>query len=82
MGSFLLGFGAGLVGGLLMAPRPGSHYRGILSDKAGEGLNYVKDKTAGLRNSATDAMEKGKEVVSQRIENLAIKTCEPAVYQR
>jgi gas vesicle protein len=71
MGSFLLGLGAGMVGGLLMAPKPGSYYR-----------DYLKDKTAGLRDSASGAVEKGKAAVSQQLENLAIKTNHDAVYQR
>lgn len=82
MGSFLLGFGVGIVGGLLMAPRPGSYYREALGNKASEGLDYLKDKTANLRDSASGALEKGKEAMSQQIENVAINTNQPPVYQR
>jgi gas vesicle protein len=82
MGSFLLGLGVGMVGGLLIAPRPGSYYRDVLGDKANKGFDYLKDKTADLRDSASGAVQKGKEAVSQQIENLAVKTNQPAVYQR
>ena len=82
MGSFLLGLGTGIIGGLLIAPRPGSYYRDVLGNKANEGLGYLKDKTSDLRDSASGAVEKGKEAVSQQIENLAINTNQPPVYQR
>ncbi len=82
MGSFLLGFGVGIVGGLLIAPRPGSYYRGVLGNKASEGLDYLKDKTTDLRQSASGAVEKGKEAVSQQIENMTVNTNQPPVYQR
>ncbi len=82
MGSFLLGFGIGIVGGLLIAPRPGSYYRDVLSNKAGEGVDYLKNKTADLRDSASDAVGKGKDAVSRQVENIAINTNQPPVYQR
>jgi hypothetical protein len=82
MGSFLLGLGSGLVTGLLIAPRPGSYYRDVLGNKASDGFDYLKDKTADLRNSAAGAVQKGKEAVSQQIENLAVNTDQGAVYQR
>ena len=82
MGSFLLGLGTGMVAGLLIAPRPGSYYRNVLGDNASEGFDYLKDKTADLRDSASGAVQKGKEAVSQKIENLAVNTNQGAVYQR
>ena len=82
MGSFLLGLGTGMVTGLLIAPRPGSYYRDVVSNKASEGFGYLKDKTSNLRDSASGAVQKGKEAVSQQIENLAVNTNRTAVYQR
>jgi len=43
MGSFLLGLGAGIVGGLLIAPRPGSYYRNVLGNKASEAVQKGKE---------------------------------------
>ena len=42
MGNFLLGFGLGLVGGVLFAPRSGEDTRGYIGSKANEGVDYVK----------------------------------------
>jgi gas vesicle protein len=71
-----------MVTGLLIAPRSGAYYRNVLGNKASEGFDYLKDKTAHLRDSASGAVQKGKEAVSQQIENLAVNTNQPAVYQR
>ena len=82
MGTFLLGFGIGMLGGILGAPYAGQQSRELLGTKAGEGLNYLKDKTEGLRETASGAVEKTKEAVSQHLENMAINTTGHTVYQR
>jgi gas vesicle protein len=80
MGSFLLGLGVGMVGGILMAPQPGEHYRRMLGEKASEGYDYLKNKTEGLRDSASGAVEKGREVMTERLDR-AYASPSP-VYQR
>lgn len=80
MGSFLLGLGVGMVGGMLMAPQRGEHYRRILGEKASEGIDYLKNKTEGLRDSASDAVEKGREVVTERLDRAYASPS--SVYQR
>ena len=81
MNSFLLGFGAGAIGGILLAPRAGKHYRHLIRSKAVEGVGYLKQQTEGLRGSASDVLNKGKEAVGQHVEKMALNS--PAeVYQR
>jgi len=81
MGTFLLGFGVGVVGGMLMAPEKGEHYRNILASKASEGVGYLKEKSEGLKESASGAVERGKDAVGQSIEKIAYH--QPTeVYQR
>jgi gas vesicle protein len=82
MGTFLLGFGIGVLGGILGAPYAGKQSRELLGTKAGEGLNYLKDRTEGLRGTASDAVERTKEAVSQQLENLASNTNAHTLYQR
>ena len=83
MGSFLLGFGLGVVGGILIAPQPGRYYRRMLSDKAGESYDYVKRQTESIRGTASDAMERGKEAVGEQVEKLTSAANQPAeVFQR
>ncbi len=82
MGAFLLGLGVGMVGGMLMAPRPGRYYREILSDKASEGAGYLRAKTEGIRGSASDAVDKSREAMSRQIEKFAAKPQPAEVYNR
>lgn len=83
MGTFLLGFGIGIVGGMLLAPQKGEHYRNILASKASGGMDYLKQKSEGLKESASGAVERSRDVVGQSIEKIAIKSNRLAeVYQR
>jgi gas vesicle protein len=84
MGNFLLGFGLGIVAGILWAPKSGEETRGYIGSKANEGVGYVKRQTQEIRDSAMDAVERGKEVVNRQVEKLASTSQEHAaqVYQR
>jgi gas vesicle protein len=68
--SFLLGLGLGIGIGLLFAPKSGEETRGLLKSKAGEGKDYLKQRSSELRDSAGDLIEKGKTVVSRQKDNL------------
>ena len=70
------------MGGILAAPYTGQKSREMLGNKAGEGLNYLKEKTGELRETAAGAVGKSKEAVGQQIENIAINTNAKPVYQR
>jgi gas vesicle protein len=67
---FFLGLGVGIGIGLLFAPKSGEETRGLLKTKAGEGKEYLKQRGAELRGSASDLIEKGKEAVSRQKDNL------------
>jgi gas vesicle protein len=80
-GYFLLGLGLGVAAGVLWAPRSGDETRQLLADKAGEGADYLKSRTAEgkqyvrqradeLKDSAADIYEKGKSTVTRHKENL------------
>jgi hypothetical protein len=78
MTAFLIGFSVGVVGGLIMAPKPGRYYRDIVDSKALENLAH---KAADLRETASGAVDKGRNVVAHSIERIACPT-PPGVYQR
>ncbi len=80
-GYFLLGLGIGVAAGILWAPRAGEETRQLLSDKAGEGADYLKSRaqegteyvrqrTDDIKQSATDLYEKGRSTVSRQKETL------------
>jgi gas vesicle protein len=81
-GYFLLGLGIGVAAGILWAPRSGEETRQLLSDRAGDGADYlrtraqdgteyVKSQTDHIKQSASDLYDKGKTTVSRHKENLA-----------
>src|SRR5260370_39884664 len=67
---FLLGLGVGIGIGLLFAPKSGEETLGMRKSKAGEGKEYLKQRSADLRGSANDLLEKGKEAVNRQKDNL------------
>jgi len=80
-GYFLLGLGLGVAAGVLWAPRPGQETRQLLADKAGEGADYLKQRTeeskeylrqrsGDLKESASDLYEKGRQTVSRHKDTL------------
>ncbi len=64
--NFFLGLGVGVGVGLLFAPKSGEETRDILLSKADEGKEYLKKQTIGLRESASDIVDKGRDVVSRQ----------------
>lgn len=80
-GYFLLGLGIGIAAGILFAPRAGEETRQILSDKAGEGAEYlknraqdgteyVKQRSDDLKQSASDLYDKGRSTIVKQKETL------------
>lgn len=63
---FLLGLGLGVAVGLLFAPRSGTETRGYIKSKADEGAEYVKRRSSELRGSATDLVDRGKQIISKQ----------------
>ena len=63
---FFLGLGLGVAVGLLVAPKSGAETRDLLLTKADEGKEYLKRRGEGLRDSATDLLEKGRDAVNRQ----------------
>jgi len=53
---FLAGLGAGVGMGMLLAPRAGRETRSMMGDKATEGAAYLRQRTAEVRDAASDAV--------------------------
>lgn len=67
---FFLGLGLGVAAGLLFAPKTGEETRNLIRSKADEGREYLKQRTDDLRESANDAIERGKSTVTRQRDNL------------
>ena len=68
---FCLGLGLGVAVGILFAPKSGAETRQLLKSKAEEGADYVKRRGTELRDTAADALDKGKQTVSRHRDNLS-----------
>jgi len=83
MGTFLCGFGLGIMAGVLFAPRSGEDTREYIGSKASEGVGFVKRQTQELRDSAMDVVDRGKEMVNRQVGKLAsLQEHAAHVYQR
>ena len=71
LASFLLGVGVGAGLGLLFAPNTGQQTRDLLKGKADEGREYLKRRGYELRDSASEMIERGKEVLGRQKDTLA-----------
>ena len=70
LSDFLMGLGLGMGIGMLFAPRAGAETRDLLRTRADEGKEYLRQRTAGLRDTATEMMDKGREVMNRQRDNL------------
>lgn len=70
LANFFLGLGIGVGVGLLFAPKSGEETRDILLSKADEGKEYLKKQTSGLRESATEMVDKGRDVINRQKDTL------------
>jgi gas vesicle protein len=68
---FFLGLGLGVAVGLLFAPKAGSETRDLLLTKADEGKEFLKRRSNELRDTAADALEKGKTAVTRQKDHLS-----------
>ena len=68
---FLAGMGLGAVVALLVAPRSGKEARDYITQRAGEGREYVTTKGREVRKQAEEAVDKAKEVVAKQKEQLS-----------
>ena len=70
LANFFLGLGIGVGIGMLFAPKSGEETRDLLLNKADEGKEYLKRQTTGLRDSANDLLDKGRDAVGRQRDNL------------
>ena len=68
--NFFLGLGIGVGIGMLFAPKSGEETRDLLMSKADEGKEFLKKQTTGLRDSAGDLIDKGREAIGRQKDNL------------
>ncbi len=68
--SFLLGLGVGVGIGMLLAPKSGAETREFIKNKAGEGADYLKQRSGDIRQTASEWVDKGKEAINRQRENL------------
>ena len=71
LSSFLLGLGVGVGIGMLLAPKSGQETREYLKNKAGEGADYVKQRSGDFRQTASEWVDKGKDAVGRQKEHLS-----------
>jgi len=69
-GYFFLGLGAGVGLGLILAPESGEEMRGTLRGKADEGKDFLKKQSSDWRESASAAMDKGREALHRQRDTL------------
>jgi gas vesicle protein len=71
MASFFLGLGIGVGLGMLFAPKSGDETRELILNKAGQGKDYLKNKTADLQDSANNLVDKGKDMIGRQRDNIS-----------
>jgi gas vesicle protein len=67
---FAVGVGVGTGLGLLLAPRSGARTQALIARKVRKSKSYFQAQVSGLRSSANDLLDKGKEQVSRHREGL------------
>jgi gas vesicle protein len=71
LSSFLLGLGVGVGIGMLFAPKSGAETRQMIKDKAGEGSDFLKQRSSDLKQTASEWVDKGKDALNKQRDNLA-----------
>ena len=70
LSAFLLGLGVGVGIGMLFAPKSGQETREFIKNKAGEGSDYLKQRTGDVKQSAAEWVDRGKDALGRQKENL------------
>ena len=68
---FFLGLGLGVAVGLLFAPKTGAETRELIRSKADESKEYLKRRSLDLKDTASDAIEKGRSAAARQRDNLS-----------
>ena len=67
---FFLGLGVGVAAGILFAPKSGPETRALIKTKAGESTDWAKKRSAVLKNSASDLVDRGKQMLNRQKDTL------------
>jgi gas vesicle protein len=67
---FFLGLGLGVAVGILFAPKSGPETRELLRSKADEGKEYLKKRSGDLKESASDLVDRGRNMVGKQKDQL------------
>jgi len=68
---FLAGLGFGALMGVLYAPRSGRETRDALKNTAQEGGEYIKTRGREAKDTVSQWVDRGKDVVSQKKEQIS-----------
>ncbi len=71
LSSFLLGLGVGVGIGMLIAPKSGQETRELLRNKAGEGADFLKQRSTDFKQTASEWVDKGKDAIGRQKEHLS-----------
>jgi gas vesicle protein len=71
LSAFLLGLGVGVGIGMLFAPKSGQETREYIKNRAGEGGDYLKQRSTDLKQTAAEWVDKGKDALGRQRDNLA-----------
>jgi gas vesicle protein len=68
---FGIGAALGAAAAVLLVPKSGPDTRKLLRSKAEEGSDYLAARAADVRDTASQAIDRGKKVIKQSAENLS-----------
>ena len=68
---FGIGAALGAAAAMLLAPKSGPETRKVLRSKAEEGTGYLASRASEVRDTAAEAINRGKKVIKQNAENLS-----------
>lgn len=71
LSAFLLGLGVGVGIGMLFAPKSGQETRDMLRSKAGEGSEYLKQRSGEIRQTATDWVDRSRDALNRQKDTLS-----------
>ena len=71
LSAFLLGLGVGVGIGMLFAPKSGQETRDLLRSKAGEGTDFLKQRSTEFKQTASEWVDKGRDSINRQKDTIA-----------
>ena len=68
---FFLGLGLGVAVGVLFAPKSGAETREFIRAKAGEGVDFVKQRSEDFRDTAAETLDRSKDALRRQRDSLS-----------